>query len=166
MEKFFIKSKIYKTAKTNKIVIIILSVCVIITSILGIISILTSGVKIGNVSPIIISLAIAFGIKKKSKGSSYYIFDMATVLVGQELRIEYIQDNLIIVFQMNDIVSIQYSDKLQCLRFVGDYAKTDNGKTTLKKASEYLLYVGSGEEIELIDALHRYTPVKVEFMDR
>ena len=161
-----IKSKVYNQRKTNKALIIIISICVIITAISGLVSIIVNGFKIGNFSPIIIALAVGISIFSVSKEKGSYIFDVASISIGNQLQIKYLNTNLIITFELENITLLQYSDQLKCLRIVGDYEKNCKSNSEAFVNSEYLLYVGDGEEQPLIKELEKHTNSVVQYMDR
>lgn len=166
MKHFVIKSKIYMQPKANKALIVVISICVIITAICGLISVLRSGVKIGNISPILLSLSIGIVVFSKSNQRPYYAFDVANVDIGEAVFISYQQSDLHIAFVTNSINTLQYSDQLACLRIVGNYSKTENKKVSVYENMEYLLYVGDGEENQIIDEIEKATNVEVKYMDR
>lgn len=166
MREFQVKSKVYKQQKKNKFLIVIVSICVIITSLLGIISIINDGVKVGNVSPIIMALVIGMGVYEKSKESAFYQFDIAAITIGEKLIINYQTSKLQIMFDIREIFSLKYSDQLQCLQVVGNYERTDDKNKERLTNNEYLLYVGDGEEVELISELEAKTNLQVQYMDR
>ena len=161
-----IKSKVYVVPKKNNTLIVIVAICVIITAILGIISIINSGVKIGNVSPIIMSLAVGIGVFEKSSVKPYYEFDIATIVISDQLEITYQNSKLQVCFNIHEITSLQYSDQLKCLRLVGNYTKKENNKETSFLNNEYLLYVDDNEEKSVIEELENQTQLMVQYMDR
>lgn len=161
-----IKSKAYIQKKNNGALIIIISICVIITAIIGIISIISDGLKVGNASQIVIALAIGITALNKSRTKYEYVFDIASISIGEQLEIYYYESQLKVLFQISDIFLLQYSDKLNCLRLFGNYKRTQNNKTEDIVNNEYLLYLGAGEEVEIINELETTTKLKVQYMDR
>ena len=89
MKEIQVKSKVYVQKKTNKALIIIVGICVIITAILGLISVINNGVKIGNISPIMMALIAGIYVFEESKAKDYYHFDIASVYIGKQLKICY-----------------------------------------------------------------------------
>lgn len=160
------KSKVYIHGKNNGVLIITISICVIITAIIGIVSIISDGLKVGNVSQIVIALAIGIIALNKSRTKDEYAFDIATISIGEQLEIYYYESQLKISFQISDIFLLQYSDKLNCLRLFGNYKRIQNNKTEDIVNNEYLLYLDDGEEVEIINELETVTKLKVQYMDR
>lgn len=161
-----IKSKVYIKKRPNTALIVVLSICVIIMSIIGVISIISDGLKVGNISPIIIALAVGISVLNKSKEKDEYIFDIATITINDLLEVTYNESQLKVVFEISKITMLRYSDQLKCLRIVGDFTKTDKKKTENFTNNEYLLYVGDGEEVALINELENNSQLKVQYMDR
>lgn len=166
MWKTEVKSKVYIERKTNKVLIIIISICVIITTISGLISIITSGFKIDNFSTIIIAFAVGVSVLRVSKEKGSYVFDIASISIGNQLLISYNTSKVMVTFELNKIRLFQYSDQLKCLRIVGDFTKTDKKKTENFTNNEYLLYVGDGEEVALINELENNSRLKAQYIDR
>lgn len=150
----------------DKTLIIIISICVIITAISGLISIITSGFKIDNFSTIIIAFAVGVSVLRVSKEKGSYVFDIASISIGNQLLISYNTSKVMVTFELNKIRLLQYSDQLKCLRIVGDFTKIDKKKTETFTNNEYLLYVGDGEEVALITELENNSQLKVQYMDR
>lgn len=161
-----VKSKVYIQKKTNNVLIVILSLCIIIIAIVGITSIVSNGPKVGNISPMIIALVVGVMVLDKSKIKDRYNFDIATISIGKQLIISYNDLNLTITFGINEVFLLQYSDQLKCLRIVGNYEKKINHKIDNITNDEFLFYVGDGEEIEIIEKLEIMTNLKVQYMDR
>lgn len=161
-----IKSKVYIKKRPNTALIVVLSICVIIMSIIGVISIISDGLNVGNISPIIIALAVGISALNKSKEKDEYIFDIATITINDILEVTYNESQLKVVFEISKITMLQYSDQLKCLRIVGDFTKTDKKKTENFTNNEYLLYVGDGEEVTLINELENNSQLKAQYMDR
>lgn len=161
-----IKSKVYIKKRPNTALIVVLSICVIIMSIIGVISIISDGLNVGNISPIIIALAVGISALNKSKEKDEYIFDIATITINDLLEVTYNESQLKVVFEISKITMLQYSDQLKCLRIVGDFTKTNKKKTENFTNNEYLLYVGDGEEVTLINELENNSQLKVQYMDR
>ena len=161
-----VKSKVYITKKSNGLIIVSLGICVIITSIISILSIINDGLKVGNISPIIISLAVGITVLNNSKAKGEYLFDIASISIDEKLEITYQESKFIISFLLSDINSLQYSDQLKCLRFYGNYTRSQNNNTEKFINNEYLFYVGDGDEQVLINELERTTGLIVQYIDR
>ena len=161
-----IKSKVYIKKRPNTALIVVLSICVIIMSIIGVISIISDGLNVGNISPIIIALAVGISALNKSKEKDEYIFDIATITINDLLEVTYNESQLKVVFEISKITMLQYSDQLKCLRIVGDFTKTYKKKTKTFTNNEFLLYVGDGEEVALINELENNSQLKTQYMDR
>ena len=161
-----IKSKVYIKKRPNTALIVVLSICVIIMSIIGVISIISDGLNVGNISPIIIALAVGISALNKSKEKDEYIFDIATITINDLLEVTYNESQLKVVFEISKITMLQYSDQLKCLRIVGDFTKIDKKKTETFINNEFLLYVGDGEEVALINELENNSQLKTQYMDR
>ena len=166
MQEMQVKSKVCVQSKPKKVLKVIVSICVVIISLLGLISILNDGLKIENISPVIMAIVIGIGVYRNSKESSFYRFDIAAITIGEKLTIHYKDSNFQIVFEIHDIFSLQYSDQLKCLKIIGNYEKIDNKNRETFINNEYLLYVGDGEEVEIIKELEIITNLQVQYMDR
>lgn len=167
MSEFSIKSKVYITPKKKFFIpVVILNMCIVIVAIISLLSIITSGIKIGNISAIIISLFIVIRTKKWNKIEPYYQFSVANVKLSNDSIIISYDIGQTIVLNVRSIKSIEYSDQLKCMRFIGDYIFKETNKILEHYESEYLLYVDENEYPEFFHSINQITNQKIIYMDR
>ena len=166
MMNFTVKSKVYITPKKkNYFFLIVLNICIVIVAILSLLSIFGDGVKVGNVSPIIIGLFVVIRSRTWLKSEPYYEFSIARVTVNREICISYDIGQEVVIFA-DSIISMEYSDKLECLRFVADYNVITKNETIAHKNAEFLFYSVEQENHELFDSLKKETGKEFVYVDR
>lgn len=167
MREFSIKSKIYMTPKKKSFIsIIILNVCMIVIAILSLLSIITGGVKFGNISAIIISFIIVVRAKKWCKTEPYYQFSVADVKLSNDSIIISYDIGKTVVLSVSSIKSIEYSDQLKCMRFIGNYIFKEANELLEQDESEYLLYVDETEYQEFFRLINEITNQEIIYVDR
>lgn len=167
MKEYVVKSKIYVVPKRKKILpFLLINICVIIIAIISLLSIFLDGVKLSNISLAIVSLIIAIGYKKMSAIKPYYMFSSAYLKFDVlSLLIKY-DNGRTIILNYDTIESLEYSDRLECIRFVCDYSLIESGVTSLFESSEYLLYFSEKEYPECIKSLEENLAMKITYVDR
>ena len=166
--KYTIQSKIYvPISKRETLLKIAIYLSVAVVALSGFFSVLSSGAKIGNISPIIIAAAVGISVNRRFRLQSRYEFCVAeTTLYDNMLTIDYIGCDLSYQFRLNEIKELQYSDQLQCLRFFGNFTKTSRGITSVHRDEEHLFYVNEEENKAFLDQLIENTNRCITFMDR
>lgn len=166
MMEFTTKSKLYiAPKKKNYFFLIILNVCIVIVSILSLMSIFGDGVKAGNVSPIIVGLFVVIRSRTWLKSEPYYEFCMAHVTLDRDICISF-DANKDVVINTNSVISMEYSDKLECLRFVADYDVITKKEKFTQKETEFLFYIVEQENHDFFVALEQQTGKEIIFVDR
>ena len=142
MNKYEFKSKYY--IRKRNVAYIVLNISVVIVSILSLISIFTKGVHVSNISPIIISLVVSFLLKNKFNIGKYINCIANATINENSILIDY--NAFSVEFFWNDIIEVQYSNKLQCAKIVGKYYRYKNTKKEFMD-SPYYLYINEKEEL-------------------
>lgn len=145
---------------------IIINIAVIIIAICSLVSIIADGIKVANVSSVIIALFVSFSFKRKHQKEGHYEFSVAKLsLLNDRMIIEHEQYNEKITFNFSAIETLEYSDKLQCLRIVGNHI-FENNKENKETDGEYLFYLSYDETKEMIDSIENLSNVKINYVDR
>lgn len=166
MMEFTTKSKLYiAPKKKNYFSIIVLNICIVIAAILSLVSIFGDGIKVGNISPIIIGLFVVIRSRSWLKSEPYYEFSMAHVTLNSDICISYDAGQEVVIFT-DSVTSMEYSDKLDCLRFVADYNIITNGKKSSHIDTEFLFYIVEQDNYELFSAIKQLTGKEIVFVDR
>lgn len=166
MMNFTVKSKVYITPKKkNYFFLIVLNICIVIVAILSLLSIFGDGVKVGNVSPIIIGLFVVIRSRTWLKSEPYYEFSMARITLDKDVCISYDIGQEVTIYT-DSITNIEYSDQLECLRFVADYTVTINNKSITHNQDEFLFYIVAQDNQEFLMVLEQQTRIEVCYVDR
>lgn len=166
MMEFTTKSKLYiAPKKKNHFFLIILNICIIIVAILSLVSIFANGIKVGNISPIIIGLFVVIRSRTWIKTEPHYEFSMAHITINENMCVSYDIGQEVTVY-LDSVSSIEYSDRLECLRFVADYFVTTNNATKNYAQHEFLFYIVANNNQELFSILEQRTGLKVNYLDR
>lgn len=167
MKEYIVKSKLYIVPKPkNKIPVIIVNVCVIIFSIVALFNLIIEGVKLANISTIIVSLIIAVGFKKWFIVEPYYQFSSAHLTFDQSLfQIRY-DNGKTVTINFETVDSLEYSDKLECIRFICDYSICESSSNLSIEKSEYLLYISALEYPEIIMDIESSSKQQIVYVDR
>ena len=70
-----------------------------------------------------------------------------------------------IVLRMNSVESVEYSNRLQCMRFVGDYTVNDNENSQDYYRHEYLFYVNENEYPDFFELIKRSIKKDIIYVD-
>lgn len=167
MKEYIVKSKLYIVPKQrNKIPVVIINVCVIILSIVALLDLIMDGVKLTNISSIIVSLIIAVGFKKWLVVKPYYQFSSAHLTFDQSLlQIRY-DNGKTITISLETVDSLEYSDKLECIRFICNYTIYESSSNLSFEKSEYLLYLSALEHPEIIMDIENVCKHQIIYVDR
>jgi len=161
------KSKVYfPPSKKDYILVVLINLCVIFAAIYSIFSIVNNGVKIGNISTIIISLFVSIAISKKSNIRGHYDFSLAQLSSEcNKLKIHYLNFSQIISFDIDQIIKIEFSDKLSCFRIVGN-CLISNSKETVDNKNEWLIYINDDSFQIITEEIEKITSKNVIYVDR
>lgn len=167
MNEFNIKSKVYVVPKKKTLFWnIFINICIIITVAFSLLSLITNGVKLSNVSTIIIAFIISTRIKVWLKTKPYYEFTTAKIMITNDSIIINYDFEQQIYLSVPSLISVEYSDQLECVRFVSDYIICEGEQRTECKCAEYLLYVSSIEYPLLLETIEQTVDKKIVYIDR
>lgn len=176
MNEILFSTKLYQPSTLkNGVFNIILNIVLAIASLLSLISILIVGVNVANISTIIISVVVVFETKNKLRKESEYINCFAKAsFVENELIITYYKYNVNgtlvdefveIIVPYKEIQTIEYSDRLMCLRIRGNIIDRENKRNTIYK-TEHLMYIEDNKIEQWIGELQRRTNITLTYVDR
>lgn len=167
MKEYIVESKLYIVPKQrNKIPVVIINVCVIILSIVALFDLIMDGVKLANISSIIVSFIIAVGFKKWLIVKPYYQFSSAHLTFDQSLlQIRY-DNGKTVTINLETVDSIEYSDKLECIRFICNYSIYESSSNLSFDKSEYLLYLSALEYPQITMDIESACKHKIIYVDR
>lgn len=169
MKHFDIRSKAYCAPEKKELTwYVITNIAVICIALISIGSMLIKGINAGNISGCIIAILVGILIRIKNRKDGRYVSCNISVDVNDtELCVSYqpqIQRKLIVY--VNSIRSLEYSDRLACLRLICDYLQIDGDGTNLKNNAEVLLYIEYDANQPFYDAIAEATGKTVCFVDR
>lgn len=167
MKEYVVKSKVYIVPKRrNLFPIILINVCIIILAVVSLFNVIFEGIEMANISSIIVSLIIAIGLKKWSVVEPYYIFSSAQLVIDHYLlQIKY-DNGRVVTINIETVDTLEYSDKLECIRFICSYSLCESSATSTFEKSEYLLYLSATEYPEIIKDIEEATNHQVMYVDR
>ena len=167
MKEYIVKSKLYIVPKPkNKIPVIIVNICVIILAIVALFNVIMEGVKLANISSIIVSLIIAVGFKKWFIVEPYYQFSSAHLTFEQTLlQIRY-DTGKTVTINLETVESLEYSDKLECIRFICNYSICESSSNLSFEKNEYLLYLSATEYPDIIMDIEKSSKQQIIYVDR
>lgn len=152
--------------RKNKFLLILINICIIVLAVVSIIGIALDGVKASNISTAIVSLLVAIGLRRYCNAKPYYKFSTVSLIVDQSiLRLDYDTGRSVII-NPTTVRSVEYSDRLECIRFVCNYSLTESSTTTAFEGTEYLLYLSASEHPDFIKHLEEVTDHQVSYVDR
>ena len=166
MNELFIMSKVYIVPKEKPVILyLILNICIVVTSMLSLVSVILMGINFRNISSIIIAFYIVFKVKKLFKIEPYYQFSVVNIMVLEENIVFKYDIGRMIVLRMNSVESVEYSNRLQCMRFVGDYTVNDNENSQDYYRHEYLFYVNENEYPDFFELIKRSIKKDIIYVD-
>lgn len=167
MKEYVAKSKVYVLPeRRNKFLLILINICIIVLAVISIIGIAIEGVKAFNISTGIVSLLVAIGFRRYCKAKPYYKFSTVRLIIDQSiLRLDY-DTGRSVTINPTTVKSVEYSDRLNCIRFVCNYSLTESSSTTAFEGAEYLLYISASENPDFIKHLEEVTYHQVSYVDR
>lgn len=176
MNEILFSTKLYQPSLLkNGAFNIILNIVLAIAALLSLISIFLVGVNVTNISTIIISVVVVFETKKKLRKESEYFNCFAKAsLVEEELIITYYKYNVNgtlidefveIIVPYKEIQTLEYSDRLKCLRIRGNIIDRENKKNTIYR-TEHLMYIEDNKIKQWISELQRRTNTTLTYIDR
>ena len=167
MEKFQTQSKIYITPdKKNHIFSITVNISIVLVMLISIVSLISDGIKIHSISAIVISIFVSFKLKDLLKLKPYYEFSIVNIGIEDEKILLNYDVGREVLIDISSIKSIEYSDKLGCIRFVGDYVMSESKNRMSYNCQEYLLYVKYEDNIQLFPYLEQNTKLEIVYVDR
>lgn len=170
MGHFEIKSKIYREPSSySRIMSVVLNVSVVIVAMCSIVSMITNGIKIGNVSGCLVAIVVAFLFRRSIHVEGHYEFCILSVTFSSEkISIVYAPKlDITIDIDINSITSIEYSDQLECARLICNYQETDKNKKPVDKVTgELFLYITYDKNADFYFELEKLTKKKIFFVDR
>lgn len=167
MREYIVKSKLYVVPpKKNIIPVIIINACAIIFSIVSLFDLIMDGVKLSSISSIIIALIIAVGFKKWYIVKPYYQFSSAHLTFDQSLLEIRYDNGKTVIINLETVESLEYSDKLECIRFICNYSICEASSNLSFEKNEYLLYLSATEHPNIIMDLERSSKHQIVYVDR
>jgi len=166
MNEFDTKSKLYIAPKKQSFLFLtVLNICIVIAAILSLLSILGDGIKIENLSSIIIGIFVVIRSRTWLKAEPYYEFSIAHITLNENIFISYDTGRHVVIFT-ESICSIEYSDQLECLRFVADYDIEVNGETIHYTQEEFLFYIVEKDNTNFFRELAQHCGKQIIYVDR
>ena len=175
MEKRFqFKSKLYVVpAKTNRVMVILMDISLVLILLSGIVKLLTDGFSVGVVGYMCIAYLIVSAFRSKPQNEAHYEFSMADMLIAAgKITVTYDQiaqnkgKKSIVVIDIPAITSLEYSEKLSCLRICGAIRKLLEGENEGEVCGEHYLYVEKEQMATVMEAIGSITAQKIVYMDR
>lgn len=168
MNNYKIKSKVYVVpSKASLIGYIIVNCFIVFLMIWVVVDIIKNGLEVRDTLLIILSLASMVAMRLTNFYRAHYEISPADFSFNEkELKIEFPKHERKVLFFNSSIVSLEYSDRINCLRIVGDYTFVNSKETTSLQDKEYLFYVSVAELGMFKEKLESTTGKKIFFMDR
>lgn len=176
MKNYIISSKLFvPRSPMVKTIFIVLNIVLILAFILAAVSIFMGGASWVNIGTIVFALAIVFRTKRLiDDGGTYQTCFTNASFDNDVLKIiyyKYLSNNQLVeplcevVIPLRSILSLEYSDRLMCLRIVGDVSETFNNKSTTAR-KEHLYYLNEIENVTFLSDLQNLTNLRIKYMDR
>ena len=169
MYNYEIKSKVYSPPKRKEsIIAIIVNCAIVIFALFNILSMILNGISINNVSGCILCIVFGFGSRAMFREGNNYIFCVIKITLDENLiTISYYPYLSRKVFMpLDNIETLEYSDKLKCLRIIGDYTLEEASKQRRTVSKELLLYIEYAENEEFYKNIEALSHRKISFVDR
>lgn len=140
----------------------------------GIFKIIFDGLDISTLGTMALAIVIVSLYKKRTDNNEHYEFalvdatisDSDIVLIYRQIE-SYKNYDLEYRISKASITTLEYSDRLCCLRICGKIIRElHDGKQKVEELSEHYLYLEKGTEIDVISAVRESTCVSVKYMDR
>lgn len=167
MHNYEIKSKAYCPAKRKeKILIIGINCAIILFALISVFSIMVDGPSINNVSGCILSVVFEIGLRIAIHKRPEYIFCILQISVDTDLisisYYPYVRRRVNI--QVKDIETLQYSDRLKCLKISGNNSIEE--EKNISNSNELLLYIDYDENKKLCEEIELLAHKTIFFVDR
>lgn len=167
MKTYEVKSKVYVVpSKLPLIGYLIVNLLILFMMIWCIIDIIRGGVETKHILLIFLSLASMFAMRLTNFYRAHYEKSPARITIGNGVKLEFPKHGRIISFADREIYSLEYSDRLNCLRLVGNYVFDSSGKKEFANGREYLFYVSTAELGLFMSDLETAVGKKIVFVDR
>lgn len=171
---FSIKSKLYvKPKRTSFIIKQVLSICLIITLIMGIIKIIFDGLSISIVGEMVLAFIVVSGYNSKTDLKPHYESTIADINFNDyQITIEYKQiekyyKDTVWIIKTNEVNTMEFSDKLNCLHIIGNvYVMNKNKNAIIRQEKEHFLYIEKGFEQDILSEVNKICEISIKFMDR
>lgn len=169
MNKYEIKSKMYCPAsRRDKSLFVIVNIAIILMVIYSVASMVVKGIKVDNISGCIVAIVVGFLLKSNNRSEDHYEFCVLSIIFQKQiLTVTYLPNiNKEIDIIVNSIRSLEYSNKLECLRIVCNYQEREGTEKRIMENSELLLYIPYDSNSEFYQMLEKYTKQDLIFVDR
>ncbi|MGN0487674.1 MAG: hypothetical protein ACI4HO_00260 [Ruminococcus sp.] len=163
-----IKSKLFiNPTKKRNIWYIILNIAAAIVAIGSIFSIFMNGIRISNISAIIVAFMVTVLFRKSYSNQGHYEFCIAELqLDTRSVKIVFKQYDRLIEFYLQNIIKLEYSDQLNCLRIIGNGNVSECSKNKAEIINEYLFYIDSIEYKDVLNTIENIIGKKIIYVDR
>lgn len=165
---FEIKSKTYcPPSKRDKSLYVVVNIAIIFVVIFSIVSMLVKGVKVGNVSGCIVAIVVGYLLKSNNRKDGHYEFCVLSIVFREDfLTVTFLPSkNKEIVIALDSVKTLEYSDKLECLRIICSYEERV-GSDRRNESSELLLYIPYTTNLDFYQTLERNVALPLKFVDR
>lgn len=169
MNNFEIKSKTYcPPSKRDKVLYISVNIAIIFVVMFSMVSMFAKGVSVGNVSGCIVAIAVGYRLKLNNRKEGHYEFCILSITFQENsLLVTFLPNkDKAIAIAIDSICSIEYSDKLECLRLICDYVEEIGIEKRKCKNSELLLYIPYDANSDFYQMLEKIVEPKLKFVDR
>lgn len=169
MNSFEIKSKTYCPPSTrDKALYIIVNIAIIFVVLFSVVSMLVKGVRVGNVSGCIVAIVVGYLLRSNNRKDGHYEFCVLSIVFQEHfLTVTFLPNqNREIVISFNSIRSIEYSDKLECLRIICSYEESIGFKKEKNENTELLLYIPYDANLDFYHTLEKKVAPELRFVDR
>ena len=169
MNNFEIKSKTYcPPSKRDKVLYISVNIAIIFVVMFSMVSMFAKGVSVGNVSGCIVAIAVGYRLKLNNRKEGHYEFCILSITFQENsLLVTFLPNkDKAIAIAIDSICSIEYSDKLECLRLICDYVEEIGIEKRKCKNSELLLYIPYDANSDFYQRLEKIVEPKLKFVDR
>ena len=169
MNNFEIKSKTYyPPSKHDKVLYIAVNIAIIFVVVFSIVSMLAKGIKVGNVSGCIVAIAVAYRLRLNNKKDGHYGFCVLSIVFQENfLMVTFLpRKDKEIAIDIGSVCSIEYSDKLECLRIICSYEERICAEKKKYQNAELLLYIPYGTNWDFYQMLEKKVTPKLRFVDR
>lgn len=169
MSNFEIKSKTYyPPSKQDRVLYVAVNIAIIFMVIFAAANMLVKGISIGNVSGCIVAIFVGFLLKLNNRKEGHYEFCILSIVFQENFLIITFLPNKDkeIAIDIGSVCSIEYSDKLECLRIICSYEERICAEKRKYQNAELLLYIPYGTNWDFYQMLEKRVAPKLRFVDR